>query len=92
MTEDTMIAALLRERAGYVTHGMHDRAAQVDEQLALRGYTPPNDETAETETPSTPPTGAAETETPSTPPTGAAETEARSTPPKSRRQRGTETA
>ncbi|MFI7707611.1 hypothetical protein [Nonomuraea sp. NPDC049480] len=37
-TEDPMIAALLRERDGYVQRGMDDRVAQVDEQLALRGY------------------------------------------------------
>lgn len=39
-TEDPMIAALLRERAGYVTRGLNDRVAQVDEQLAQRGHTP----------------------------------------------------
>ncbi|WP_097982259.1 hypothetical protein [Streptomyces sp. f150] len=39
-TEDPMIAALLRERAGYVSRGMGDRVAQVDEQLALRGHKP----------------------------------------------------
>ncbi|MFD5874017.1 hypothetical protein [Streptomyces sp. NPDC060322] len=39
-TEDTMVAALLRERAGYVSRGMGDRVTQVDEQLALRGYKP----------------------------------------------------
>lgn len=41
MTEDTMIAALLREREGYVQRGLDDRVAQVDEQLKLRGHTPP---------------------------------------------------
>lgn len=40
-TQDPMVAALLRERAGYVNRGLDDRVAQVDEQLALRGYTPP---------------------------------------------------
>jgi hypothetical protein len=40
-TEDTMIAALLREREGYVSRGLDDRVAQVDEQLAYRGYTAP---------------------------------------------------
>ncbi|MFI2465941.1 hypothetical protein ACH475_06130 [Streptomyces globisporus] len=40
-TEDPMVAALLRERAGYVSRGMGDRVAQVDEQLALRGHKPP---------------------------------------------------
>ncbi|WP_326729715.1 hypothetical protein [Streptomyces phaeochromogenes] len=40
-TEDPMVAALLRERAGYVGRdGKEDRVAAVDEQLALRGYTP----------------------------------------------------
>lgn len=40
-TEDPMVAALLREREGYVSRGMDDRVGQVDEQLALRGHTPP---------------------------------------------------
>lgn len=43
-TEDPMVAALLREREGYIGRGMDDRVRQVDEQLALRGYTPPKDE------------------------------------------------
>jgi hypothetical protein len=41
MTNDPMIAALLRERDGYVKRGMDDRAALVDEQLALRGHQKP---------------------------------------------------
>jgi len=45
MTEDMMIAALLRERDGLAQRGLSERVAQVDEQLALRGYTPPADET-----------------------------------------------
>lgn len=40
MTEDPMIAALLRERVGLVQRGLKDRVAQVDEQLKLRGYKP----------------------------------------------------
>lgn len=32
------IAGLLEERKGYVTRGLDDRVAQVDEQLALRGH------------------------------------------------------
>ncbi|NEA61358.1 hypothetical protein [Streptomyces sp. SID12488] len=40
-TEDPMVAALLRERAGYVGRkGKEDRVAAVDEQLELRGYAP----------------------------------------------------
>ena len=39
-TEDTMVAALLREREGYASRGMTDRVKQVDEQLKLRGYKP----------------------------------------------------
>lgn len=39
-TEDPMVAALLRERAGYLSRGMGDRVTQVDEQLALRGHKP----------------------------------------------------
>jgi hypothetical protein len=46
MTDDPMVAALLREREGYVSRGMDDRVAQVDEQLALRGHTPPSQESA----------------------------------------------
>ena len=37
-TNDPVIAALLREREGYVTRGMDDRVAAVDEQLKLRGH------------------------------------------------------
>lgn len=43
-TEDPMVAALLRERAGYVVRGMNDRVDQVDEQLKLRGVEPPADD------------------------------------------------
>lgn len=60
MTEDTMIAGLLRERAGYVQRGLDDRVAQVDEQLKLRGYEPPagdKGEPAKPSTRSTPPKG-----------------------------------
>lgn len=37
---DPYIGALLDERRGYVVRGLDDRVAQVDEQLALRGYQP----------------------------------------------------
>ncbi|WP_433519046.1 hypothetical protein ACQP2T_28115 [Nonomuraea sp. CA-143628] len=63
MTEDPMIAALLRERDGYVQHGLDDRVRQVDEQLGLRGYKPSTDATETSgegggqEPPSTPPKG-----------------------------------
>lgn len=40
---DPMVAALLRERQGLVQRGLDARVAQVDEQLALRGHTPPAD-------------------------------------------------
>jgi hypothetical protein len=54
-TEDPMVAALLRERAGYVGRkGKEDRVAAVDEQLELRGYAP-GGERAESR--STPPKG-----------------------------------
>jgi len=59
-TEDPMVAALLRERVGYVTRGMDDRVAQVDEQLRLRGVEPPADGKTEPSRPasrSTPPKG-----------------------------------
>lgn len=38
-TDDPMIAALLREREGYVQRDMVERIEAVDEQLRLRGYT-----------------------------------------------------
>lgn len=57
-TEDSMVAALLREREGYVTRGMDDRVAQVDEQLKLRGAEPPKeDKPAKPADRSTPPKG-----------------------------------
>lgn len=37
-TTDPMIAALLREREGYLRAGKADRVAAVNEQLAVRGY------------------------------------------------------
>lgn len=40
-SDDPMVAALLRERAGYLRTGREDRAALVDEQLAHRGYKDP---------------------------------------------------
>lgn len=45
-TDDPMVAALLREREGYVSRGLDDRVAQVDEQLRLRGYERPADATS----------------------------------------------
>jgi hypothetical protein len=38
---DPMVAALLRERDGYVKRGLPDRVAQVDAELARRGYVGP---------------------------------------------------
>lgn len=38
--DENMIAALKRERAGYVARGMDDRVAEVDEQLEHYGYEP----------------------------------------------------
>lgn len=40
-TTDPMIAALLRERAGYVQAHRADRAAQVTAELKRRGYEEP---------------------------------------------------
>lgn len=37
-TTDPMIAALLREREGYVVYGKTDRVKAVDAELARRGY------------------------------------------------------
>jgi hypothetical protein len=58
-TEDPMVAALLRERTGYVLHGMSDRVDQVDEQLRLRGVEPPAGEKSASSpsTRATPPKG-----------------------------------
>lgn len=47
-----VIAALLREREGYVTRGLPERAAHVDAQLAKAGYRSPEVATA---TPPPPP-------------------------------------
>jgi hypothetical protein len=46
-----MIAALLREREGLEQQGNDERVAQVDEQLALHGYTPPAGEAPSRSTP-----------------------------------------
>jgi len=58
-TEDTMVAALLREREGLVQRGLTDRVAQVDEQLRARGAEPPADDEASAKpaSRSTPPKG-----------------------------------
>ncbi|MEU0809519.1 hypothetical protein [Streptomyces sp. NPDC005970] len=58
-TENTMVAALLREREGLVQRGLTDRVAEVDEQLKLRGAEPPKDDkpAARTASRSTPPKG-----------------------------------
>lgn len=40
MSNDRMIASLLRERDGYERRGLDERVALVDEQLARHGYEP----------------------------------------------------
>ncbi|MGW1000747.1 hypothetical protein [Streptomyces sp. NPDC002520] len=60
MSEDPMVAALLREREGLVQSGLTDRVAQVDEQLRLHGVQPPasgKSESAKPSSRSTPPKG-----------------------------------
>lgn len=47
MRDENMIAALKRERAGYVARGLDDRVAQVDEQLKSHGYDGVQDPAAE---------------------------------------------
>lgn len=42
--DENMIAALKRERAGYVARGDEDRVRQVDEQLAHHGYEPEDEQ------------------------------------------------
>jgi hypothetical protein len=49
-TTDSYVAALLRERAGYVYRGLSDRAEQVTAELKRVGYTDPPEE-AEREAP-----------------------------------------
>ncbi|MFM9796525.1 hypothetical protein [Streptomyces turgidiscabies] len=64
-TEDPMVAALLRERAGYVGRkGKEDRVAAVDEQLELRGYAPDGERIADGED------GGEQAEARTTPPKG----------------------
>lgn len=56
MTEDPMVAALLREREGLVQSGLTDRVTHVDEQLRLHGYEPPaEDKSSAPASRSTPP-------------------------------------
>ena len=43
---DDEVRALLVERQGYEARGLADRAAQVDEQLAARGYAVPSERRA----------------------------------------------
>lgn len=43
-TKDPMIAALLRERDGYVRFGKADRIEAVDAELKRRGYEDPKSE------------------------------------------------
>ncbi len=38
ISNDPAVAALLREREGYMRRGLDERVAQVDEQLAARGH------------------------------------------------------
>jgi hypothetical protein len=90
-TEDPMVAALLREREGYVQRGMDDRVAQVDEQLRLRGAQPPAAPDTGTGT------GTDTSTTQDAPKTSeeraaAAEQETRTEPPKGRRPRAAEKA
>lgn len=40
MSDERMIASLLRERDGYQRRGLDERVAQVDEQLTRHGYEP----------------------------------------------------
>ena len=50
-TDDPQVAALLREREGYVTRGLDDRVSQVDEQLRLHGYEEGGEKSARTKAP-----------------------------------------
>jgi hypothetical protein len=89
-TDDTMIAALLREREGLVQRGLKDRVAQVDEQLRLRGYEDQRgiQQQKAPETPSTP-----EPTPPQTPEAQKeAEAQQRAEAPKGRQPRGSQKA
>lgn len=88
-TEDSMVAALLRERAGYASRkGMDERVKAVDEQLRLRGYTPDGERIADDAEKTSPDNNASGGQEPATEP----EPEARSTPPRGRRARAAEQA
>lgn len=54
---DKEIEALLAEREGYVRYKRKDRLAQVDEQLAQRGYDPDAKDGEEPKPDRTPPVG-----------------------------------
>jgi hypothetical protein len=56
-TEDSMVAALLREREGLVQRGLTDRVGEVDEQLRLRGAEVPDGGTSKPVSRTTPPKG-----------------------------------
>lgn len=43
LTDDRMVAALLREREGYQRRGLKERVAEVDQQIKHYGGTPPQD-------------------------------------------------
>jgi hypothetical protein len=78
-TEDTMTAALLREREALVVRGLDDRVAQVDAQLKLRGYKPGGAQQASDkgEEPDDPATDDARQTPPKSPKTGGARQQTR---------------
>lgn len=78
-SNDNMIAALLRERATYVTQGKTDRVRQVDQQLEYHGYEPEADQEKEPQGRSEPPQQTADTGRPAAKKTAAKKTAA---PPK----------
>lgn len=51
---DKTIAALLRERSALLSQGKDERAAQVDTELAARGYEAPKSDGGQKETPKAP--------------------------------------
>ncbi|QJS98909.1 hypothetical protein G9272_16920 [Streptomyces asoensis] len=102
-TEDTMVAALLRERAGYAGRkDMQDRVDAVDEQLRLRGYGPdgeriakdsaPAEDRAPATGPETGPAGTPEADPEAATPQAVAVPAQRTVPPKGRQARGTDKA
>lgn len=89
-SNESMIAALLRERANYQNRGKRDRVRQVDEQLEHYGYSPEPDEKSGPQGRTAPPQQTADQGSP--PQTGEAAIGAAETKPAAKRTAGKKTA